>query len=138
MEPVVSPLILVGGCAASAVLGQALADVLQREVRPASTRPLCADLALRRLTYQSTPLQVRVPNSPAHVAALGAAALAAATVAHASSAGERHGLRHPARPAEQKPERRYHSRSTPSLRAAYEAGYQRFVALHPSLEGRFL
>ena len=100
------PLVLVGGVANSRVLAAALASVLQREVR--------------------------VPRDPAHVPALGAAALAAAAIAAAVSEGEGGGGGEVEGAAEAEcfaPD--------PRLRAVYDDAYERWCTVHPALSETF-
>ena len=100
------PLVLVGGVANSRVLAAALASVLQREVR--------------------------VPRDPAHIPALGAAALAAAAIAAAVSEGEGGGGGEVEGAAEAEcfaPD--------PRLRAVYDDAYERWRGVHPALSETF-
>ena len=99
-------MVLVGGVANSRVLAAALASVLQREVR--------------------------VPRDPAHVPALGAAALAAAAIAAAVSEGEGGGGGEVDGAAEAEcfaPD--------PALRAVYDDAYERWCTVHPALSETF-
>ena len=111
------PLVLVGGVANSNVLATTLAAVLQREV--------C------------------VSHAPSHVPALGAAAIALAALAeegHGGAArGDASGKSYSAPPSAPTPSRpafaSYHP--NPNLERAYDAAYERFCTLHPSLSGTF-
>ena len=116
---------LVGGVANSATLARSLASVLKREVA--------------------------VPNAPSHAAALGAADLAAVAIAAAESRAEPQPLSAQAQQLRSARERLAAAVSqgssqsatstrflpNPNLFATYDAGYERFRKLHPSLEGNF-
>ena len=95
------PLVLVGGVARSRVLPQLLADILQR--------------------------RVHVPSAPEHAPALGAAALAAATLGR----GGAHAGALPPPP----PERVFAPHA--ALAATYDHGYECFCRVHPALRETF-
>ena len=95
------PLVLVGGVARSRVLPQLLSDILQR--------------------------RVHVPSAPEHAPALGAAALAAATLGR----GGAHAGALPPPP----PERVFAPDA--ALAAAYDHGFECFCRVHPALSETF-
>jgi xylulokinase len=102
------PLVLVGGVASSKVLATTLAAVLQREIR--------------------------VSNSPSHVPALGAAAIALAALAEQDHPGTAAGTA-PTPPTSSPTFESYQPNA--NLERAYNAAYKRFCTLHPSLSETF-
>ncbi len=108
------PLVLVGGVANSRVAAEMLADVLQREVR--------------------------VPRAPSHVPGLGAASLAVlaalkADGAAAKAADDAPSAAPEASGASVEPERTFQPND--SLRAVYDAAFERWSNLYPSLKTTF-
>ena len=105
--PADEPHVLVGGVAASTLLPQLLANIIQRPIH--------------------------VPRHPADVAALGAAAIGAAHLERASPEGA-HSATHGDTPPLAGHLR---FTPDPALASAYATAYATFCGLHPALRGTF-